>query len=149
MKKTIIVCDKCGKTIEGPDAMLFNGELDFCPDCYAMACDLVTQWLNEEDPAPQMQISENDTEPIATSADVKIKAKAPKKRARVKPTKTEKEAAKSIDWDKACALREAGWSVKHIAEELQADIETIRLMIPEYLREYSKGKRFSKSKNED
>lgn len=51
-----------------------------------------------------------------------------------------------IDWDKACALKQAGWKNKEIAEELGASYKTITVYIKPHLREYARGKRFNKSK---
>ena len=59
----------------------------------------------------------------------------------------EHEAAKDkpkrvkIDWDKACALKLAGWSNKDIAAELHANEGTIANGIYKHLVEYEDGKR--------
>ena len=52
----------------------------------------------------------------------------------------------TIDWDKACALKQAGWKNKDIAEELEASEKTIAVYIKAHLEEYVLGKRFSKTK---
>jgi hypothetical protein len=49
-----------------------------------------------------------------------------------------------IDWDKACALKRAGWKNKEIAAELGASYLTIANYIKPHLREYLRGKRFSR-----
>lgn len=51
------------------------------------------------------------------------------------------EKPKKIDWDKACALKKAGWSNKQIAEELHANEGTIGAMIYKHLEKYNAGER--------
>ena len=46
-----------------------------------------------------------------------------------------------IDWDKACALKLAGWSNSEIAVELHASKGTIDNAIYKHLNEYEQGKR--------
>lgn len=46
-----------------------------------------------------------------------------------------------IDWDKACALKKAGWSNDEIAAEIHAPVGTINSMIYQRLKEYNAGKR--------
>ncbi len=48
---------------------------------------------------------------------------------------------KKIDWDKACALKKAGWSNKQIADELHANEGTINASIYKYLARYNTGER--------
>ena len=63
----------------------------------------------------------------------------------MKQKKIEEEAKaekpKKIDWDKACALKKAGWSNKQIAEELHANEGTIGAMIYKHLEKYNSGER--------
>ena len=54
------------------------------------------------------------------------------------------EKPKKIDWDKACALKKAGWSNKQIAEELHANEGTIGAMIYKHLEKYNAGERKTK-----
>ena len=70
------------------------------------------------------------------AADVKEKPKKEKGKPGPKRTK--------IDWDKACALKKAGWSNDNIAQEINAPIGTINAMIYQRLKEYNEGKRFGK-----
>lgn len=56
--------------------------------------------------------------------------------------KTEK--TKKIDWDKACALKKAGWSNKQIADELHANEGTINASIYKNLAKYNAGERKGK-----
>lgn len=46
-----------------------------------------------------------------------------------------------IDWDKACALKKAGWSNSEIATEVHTSVGTINSMIYQRLKEYNAGKR--------
>lgn len=66
----------------------------------------------------------------------------------MKQKKIEEEAKaekyKKIDWDKACALKKAGWSNKQIAEELHANEGTIGAMIYKHLEKYNAGERRAK-----
>lgn len=66
----------------------------------------------------------------------------------IKQKKIEEEAKaekpKKIDWDKACALKKAGWSNKQIAEELHANEGTIGAMIYKHLEKYNAGERKTK-----
>lgn len=64
------------------------------------------------------------------------KAKKPKKeKGKPGPKRTK------IDWDKACALKKAGWSNDEIAAEIHAPVGTINSMIYQRLKEYNAGKR--------
>lgn len=64
------------------------------------------------------------------------KAKKPKKeKGKPGPKRTK------IDWDKACALKKAGWSNDEIAAEVHAPVGTINSRIYQRLKEYNAGKR--------
>lgn len=64
--------------------------------------------------------------------------------------KLEKEKGKpgpkrtKIDWDKACALKKAGWSNNEIATEVHAPVGTINSMIYQRMKEYNEGKRVNR-----
>ena len=58
--------------------------------------------------------------------------------------KAKAEKLKKIDWDKACALKKAGWSNKQIADELHANEGTINAMIYKHLEKYNAGERKAK-----
>ena len=53
-----------------------------------------------------------------------------------------------IDWDKACALKLAGWSNSEIAVELHASKGTIDNAIYKHLNEYEQGKREGRREEE-
>lgn len=54
----------------------------------------------------------------------------------------ENEPAKKIDWNKACALKTAGWSNDDIAREVGAKKSTIATCIVEKMSLYKTGHRF-------
>ena len=77
----------------------------------------------------------------------KSKAKPEKKKqaADVKAEDSEPKPKRTkIDWDKACALKKAGWSNDNIAQEINAPIGTINAMIYQRLKEYNEGKRYGR-----
>ena len=74
----------------------------------------------------------NDIE-VPEAADVKEKPKKEKGKPGPKRGK--------IDWDKACALKKAGWSNDAIAAEVHTTVGTINSMIYKRLEEYNAGKR--------
>lgn len=49
--------------------------------------------------------------------------------------------AEKIDWDKACALKKAGWKNEDIADEIKASPNTVRCMLPDKYRAYLQGHR--------
>ena len=57
------------------------------------------------------------------------------------PKREKRKSPVKIDWDKACALKLAGWSNKDIAAELHANEGTIANGIYKHLVEYEDGKR--------
>lgn len=57
------------------------------------------------------------------------------------PKQEKRKSPVKIDWDKACALKLAGWSNKDIATELHANEGTINNGIYKHLVEYEAGKR--------
>lgn len=130
MKEIIFKCDKCGRTIDKPvrieawyvnhtgnlteKAYSFNGEgsneLDLCEDCAKALNDFVypsepgaeteeTEETEEEDPFLPKKLTDKLKKDL-------IKEKKPH------PTK------KKLDIGKVRALRDAGWTLKQIAEEM-------------------------------
>lgn len=69
--------------------------------------------------------------------------KAPKRK---KPAETKPVI---VDWNKACALKLAGWSNKEIADELGASLVTISGGISHKLKMYTHGMRFKIPKEEE
>ncbi len=116
----IIKCDRCGKLIHAKNGNVFGSvsiwkkdastnatleenafaEWDFCEDCMNSIRNFISKPTREE-----------KFEKIIESVDAGKKTAAEPK---VKKTKQQKNA----DWGKAQALRDAGWTVTKISEEL-------------------------------
>ena len=132
MKEITFKCDKCGKTTDKPirieawymdktgslsgKAYIFNGEesneLDLCEDC----AKALNEFIYPMDPEEEEELEEEEEPFIPKKLTDKLKKDlvkeiAPQKRARP-GTK------RSLDMGKVKALREAGWSLKQIAEEM-------------------------------
>lgn len=135
MKKTIILCDKCKKEIEETDVMQING-MDFCPKCTSDLFLIIQNWVNpkKEEPVEEPANVEEDF-----LAEEKYPAK--KKKSVDKKENTEQEEPKrKIDWDKACALKKAGWSNREIAEECKIKLSTLSVDIYRHLKLYDERK---------
>ena len=101
MKKTIIVCDKCGREIPEKAVIQIMDEVDICPKCWPKLKTALMAWLKEqEEGKPRGRKSAEKQEP-------------------------EQEPAKDpdpgkVDLGKMQALRNSGrWSVKEIAAEMK------------------------------
>ena len=117
MREIIFKCDRCGKTIDKPvrieawyvnytgklteKAYIFNGEerneLELCEDCAKALNDFIYPPEKEAEEAPEQDPEEEKD---------LVKEKKPH------PTK------KKLDIGKIQALKNAGWSLKKIAEEM-------------------------------
>lgn len=107
MRRTMFLCDKCGKEINEQTAEVYQiYRHDFCEKCAREAEELIKQWI---EPVKKARVN-NDA-----VFDKKPKAK--------------------IDWPKACALKKAGWSNHQIAEELGINEGTVNAMIYEKMKE--------------
>lgn len=89
MKKTITICDKCGKEIAEGKAVTIMDEIDICPKCWPKAQEAIRKWL--------CQASEE-----------------------MKPKSIGQKTA-NLDIGKMQALRDAGWTIDRIAEEMGCD----------------------------
>lgn len=123
MRRMIIICDKCKREVS--DATLHqisNDEsYDLCPGCL----EVVNSWIDAK-------IRDwCNGKPLAEVTD---KPKNPR-HAGKKPV--------NVDWDKACALRKAGWPYAKIADELYVSPATVyrKLYLDGYYSEYLNGKR--------
>ena len=125
MIQTIRVCDKCKKIIEPKESAVTIESYDLCPKCF----EEFKEWLTK---AEKPEKSKAKPEKKKQAADVKAEDSEPK------PKRTK------IDWDKACALKKAGWSNDNIASEINAPIGTINAMIYQRLKEYNEGKRYGR-----
>lgn len=134
MQKIIYICDKCGKSSESSDFLKTAYEYEICDKCFKKFDDHIKAFFEGFDaqaplPAPKKE------------------KKAPK--AEKPADETAEKKHKPIDWDKACALKIAGWSNKYIAEELGANRPTIDSMIYKKVEQYKDGVRFGKQEEAD
>jgi len=138
MKITVYECDKCHKRFNDVEAMALDmfGLADICEKCFKKASSLFINWLDGTEAEPVETKAEEKPEELAEE-----KAEEPKtdqfERLVIKPKK------KKIDWNKACALKEAGWSHRLIADELGIDSGTLNSgTFYKRYAEYKEGKRF-------
>ena len=153
----ITICDKCGSRIEENKGR-FIFETDFCPDCTEKLKQVVQAWIDEseEDPKAQNIDIEVQTpgaaiygikfpEKIKEVSEEDFKKIADQVRKDVENEIAQNEnaiARKKIDWNKACALKLAGWSNKDIAMELHATEGTINSGIYSKLKTYKPGQHY-------
>ncbi len=83
--------------------------------------------------------TENANEELEIAEEVNLDAEKAKKPEKTKGKPGPKRG--KIDWDKACALKKAGWSNNEIATEVHTSVGTINSMIYQRLKEYNAGKR--------
>lgn len=122
MRRIIYICDKCGNSFENEgEIRALDNNKDICFECWQKLRELTDAFF-EPKAAP-----EPDPEPV------KEEPKEAKSKPRTK-----------IDWDKACALKLAGWSNKQIADELNINKPTVDTMIYKMLERYNDGERFGK-----
>lgn len=136
MREIIFKCDRCRKTIiDKPvrieawfinrnggltdKAYIFNGEesneLELCEDCARALDAFIYPLIKDEDPeaeeAPKQDPEEKEEPFVPKSLTDKLKNDLIKEK-KPHPTK------KRLDIGKIRALRDAGWSLKKIAEEM-------------------------------
>ena len=106
MRKITYYCDRCGQHIPGEPAHPADG-IDLCAECASEFLDLLQEFIQagprkEPEPTPE-------------------------------PKQEKKPARKRIELDlgKIGALREAGWEIGRIAEEIGCHPQTIRNHLPE------------------
>lgn len=121
MKQIIYICDKCKKTVDIVDVVEFEDGIDFCPECWAKAEEMIKAWAREPEPAAAPEPKQE-------------KPKAEKKPEKKPPVKKKAE----IDAGKAQALRDAGWTITKIAEEMG----TSKTMIHSITHKPAEKKRF-------
>lgn len=89
MKQIVYICDKCKKKVSMADVVEFVDDIDYCPACWNKAMEMLKAWTHEPEPEKAKEKKESK----------------PKKKA-------------DLDAGKAQALRDAGWTITKIAEEL-------------------------------
>lgn len=115
MRKYVFYCDRCGKQtdavkqlgnrdIETENGFVESDEwgAELCPDCFDEVDDMIAFMVKN----PSIHFSNGD----------KIKPKDPKK----------SNNKSKLDLGKVAALRNAGWSVAKIADEMKCAEQTIR-----------------------
>ncbi len=135
MRREIVFCDKCGN--EAKEARVLIG-FDMCKECYSKAEIMIVNWMTPEG-MPKI------VEPVAVKEYEEPKAVV----APAQTTMQGKTKPFKIDWDKACALKVAGWSNKQIADELKCNFETINAMIYARVKQYKEGFRYGKREDEN
>lgn len=134
MRKITYVCDKCGKTIEGPKYQLgalwteLDTGADLCEDCFR-ECDDMISWFVKH-PSHHFSYSTPKPEPFSVqdSAD-EHKSKAEK--TREKKAKGGRAGKKDLDLGKIAAIRDAGWTLDATADETGCFSQTIANRLPE------------------
>ena len=131
MKEIIFKCDRCRRTIDKPvrieawfinrsgvlteKAYIFNGEesneLDLCEDCARALNAFIYPPETEAEEAPEQDPEEKEEPFVPKKLTDKLKKDLIKEK-KPHPTK------KKLDIGKVRALRDAGWSLKKIAEEM-------------------------------
>lgn len=137
MKITIYECDKCHKRFEEDDNSIAEvfGIADLCDKCFEKAHNLFIDWLEGKGKC------EDGGVPIDIDKYPK-KEEMPETLKEEKPVIKEKPKSK-IDWNKACALKAAGWSHKNIADELGIEQGTLNSgTFYKKIEQYKQGIRF-------
>lgn len=127
----VVICDRCGKTIEGVRIGSISWEWlvgpkeeipmpnpfehwDFCEDCMNNIR-MVIEHKIEAEPVPDPEEQQPDSEPKKRKRNPGGKMGAPKK----------------IDRGKVFALRKAGWTAAKIADEMKCSLGTVKRILQE------------------
>lgn len=144
MRKTIFICDRCGKEVKGDVIQLGNrtlenesgGEMyrnwgaELCQDCYKEISDMTT-WMGEH---PDVHFSGGiikygQEAPPEPAPEEPVKEDPPKanKAERIRQSKVRggQNRKKDLDLGKMGALLRAGWKIKDIAAELHCSETTV------------------------
>lgn len=130
-RKIIYICDKCGSKSENEDLLRAAYEYEICDKCFKKFDEHIKAFFEGFDAKEKIPYKK----PEVIETPEKPKAEKP-------ADDQEKPKRKKIDWNKACALKLAGWSNKGIAEELGVNKPTIDSMIYKMLERYNDGERF-------
>lgn len=139
MIKQIFICDKCGKEVS-EDRYQVNG-LDFCDIHKNELIDMIQAWIDSPEEA-EPEPAKKEKKPNKTAEKNKGKkyntkrTTVIKERHGIRPVRQ----TTSIDWDKCCALREAGWTYAQIAEECRVNIGTLNTSMCHKMKEYTERK---------
>lgn len=138
----VTICDKCGKRIEENKGRFFF-DMDFCLGCTEELQRVVQSWIDEPKSARECLDKMGESfEAILDSVDegksfnrIEIPKEVKEQIVEAQPIKINKK----IDWNKACALKLAGWSNHDIARELRVNEGTINACIYKRLEVYKAG----------
>jgi len=150
MIKQIFVCDKCEKDITGNVALLVE-DMHFCPECKQTISGVLKQWIvGTKAYEPEIDVDDEIIVPVEEPVqepevlvdayqellDKEFAEEEPQKY----PAKKKKVLKRAIDWDKACALKKAGWTNRAIAEECKIKFSTVNVEIYKKMKLYDAKK---------
>ena len=152
-KKIIYICDKCGKSSEDEAFLKAAYEYEICDKCFKKFDDHIKAFFEGFDAKAKIPYKKPEIiEAIPVKEEPK-KAAEPKKEEPKKAAEPQKETEpsqrKRIDWDKACALKLAGWGNKAIADELGANLGSINAGLYSHLDSYCAGERFGREEESE
>lgn len=143
-RKIIYICDKCGSKSENEDFLRAAYEYEICDKCFKKFDEHIKAFFEGFDAKAKIPYKKPE---IIEAIPVK---EEPKKEEPKKAAESQEEQRyKKIDWDKACALKLAGWSNKAIADELGANLGSINSGLYAHLDSYCNGERFGKQEAEE
>lgn len=134
MRKYIIICDKCKKQVadDGVTSFKIGEGIDICNGCK----EVFDIWLKVrlEEWCEGKPLSSAGTDEKPKKRNIKGVGKKPV----------------DVDWDKACALRKAGWPYAKIADELYVSPATVyrKLYLDGYYSQYLEGVRMGGNNDE-
>lgn len=125
MKKTIYVCDRCGKEVDQKDLIQVTTSpkdptesiSDLCPECYEDFMKIIKDFMNGKPAAAEKKEEKKGVKKNGGS------------RHRIQ-----------LDLGKVGALRNAGWTIKAIADEMNVSLMTISKHLNEALAFYEAQK---------
>lgn len=139
MKVVKYICDKCGYELLEGEQMSMLG-FDVCEGCYDEGYGMIESWIRgkKKRKAAKDEIgTEIDVDKFTKPLEVVQVASETAQEPQEAPKK------KDIDWNKACALKLAGWSHKNIAGEMGINEGTLNSgTFYKKLEQYKSGVRF-------
>ena len=158
---TYVECDRCKARFnesEISDKMKPFLGYDLCNHCYKYVTDACVSMITNEKRTPkqvevEMRLNEcreaAKKQTMPKKEDIKVTEEMlnnlEKKVAEsVQPSKRGGDRMHTIDWDKACALKLAGWKNKDIAPEVHATVGTINALIYAKVEDYKLRKELEK-----
>lgn len=133
MKRTIVICDKCGRELL-PGEEVVRMDLDLCEDCENDLINIVQLWVDgekfvvNEEPVKPMSNFQINQEKRRKAIEAKEKAdelvfeSCEKVLAEING---EKPKRFKVDWDKAISMKQQGYKHSEIAEAVGTTLGTI------------------------